>query len=200
MIRDLEPLPDRDASETEAGWMGTPVPILQRRWEMATLLRLYDTHRPLRVLEIGTFYGGTLYHWLQCGQPGAIVVSVDSYAVGVDNRPLYGAWAAPEVSSIALCGDSRDGGIIADVTAFGPFDWITIDAGHYAHEVAADWAAYAPLCAPGGIIALHDIIPAAVDWIQVDQVWRQIQQAGEITQELIADPTAAWGGWGIVYR
>ncbi|HEU5087771.1 MAG TPA: class I SAM-dependent methyltransferase, partial [Roseiflexaceae bacterium] len=86
------------------------------------------------------------------------------------------------------------------VAALGPFDWIVIDAGHYAHEVQADWERYAPMAAPGGVIALHDILPAAVDWIQVDQVWATIQAEGYVTQELIASRTVDWGGWGLVYR
>lgn len=177
----------------------TPVPIFQREWEFAQLLAIYQQRQPRRVLEVGTFHGGTLYHWLRLAAPGAVVVSVDSYREQVDNRPLYAGWTPAGVALHALMGDSRDPATIAQVASFGPYDWIFIDAGHYEAEVQADWDSYAPLAAPGGVVALHDICPSPHDWIQVDRVWRRIQAQGYVTQELVCAYGLDWSGIGVVF-
>jgi predicted O-methyltransferase YrrM len=75
---------------------------------------------------------------------------------------------------------------------------VFIDADHGEAAVRADWAAYAPLCAPGGVVVLHDINPRP-DY-GVSALWRDLQAAGEVTQEINA--RAGWPhpcGLGIVY-
>lgn len=193
------PIAERDTAYYHS--TPTPVPIFQREWEWATLLGLYRQRQPRRVLEIGTYHGGTLFHWLKLAALGTTVVSVDSYAVqGVDNRAEYPGWTPRGVTLAALAGDSRNPGVIQQVESYGPFDWIAIDAGHFEDEVQADWDHYAPMCAPGGIIALHDIQPSPHDWLKVDRVWAKIRQSGELTQEIVCDASLDWGGWGVVYR
>lgn len=177
-----------------------PVPILQREWEFETLLHIYSDKKPKRVLEIGTYHGGTLYHWLTT-HPPELVVAVDSYQTGVDNRGLFRDWAVDAGSQLVIVqGDSMSQDTISAVAENAPFDWVWIDAGHYEHEAQADWSNYGTLCAPGGNVCLHDILthpshPA----IEVEPVWRRIQQAGHLTRELVADPSAEWGGIGVVY-
>lgn len=177
----------------------TPVPIFQREWEFTHALALYAARSPMRVLEIGTFYGGTLYHWLRLARPGAHVVSVDSYAAGVDNRHLYADWTPEGVQLTVLAGDSRDRAIVTRAREHGPYDWIFIDAGHRYEEVLDDWMNYRPMAATGGIVALHDIMPSPHDWLQVDRLWEEIQHQGYITQELVCDPVTDWSGIGLVY-
>ncbi len=179
----------------------TPVPIFQREWEFARALELYDRQKPQRVLEVGTFHGGTLYHWMRHAALGATIVSVDSYRANVDNRHLYQEWAPRGLGLTihAIEGNSRDPGIVAQVAALGPYDWIFIDADHLEMAVQADWDNYRPLAAPGAIVALHDIMPADVDWIQVAPVWRRIQAQGYLTQELVCADDLDWSGIGVVY-
>ena len=177
-----------------------PVPILQREWEFDTLLHIYADKKPKRVLEIGTYHGGTLFHWLTTHAPD-VIVAVDSYRTGVDNRGLFREWATEAGSQLVIVqGDSISADTIAAVAEHAPFDWVWIDAGHFEHEAQADWDNYGSLCAPGGIICLHDILthpshPA----IEVEPVWRRIQISGYLTRELVADPSAEWGGIGVVY-
>ncbi len=156
----------------------TPVPIFQREWEWQQALALYAERKPMRICEVGSYHGGTLYHWLRCAAPGAVVVSIDSYAAGVDNRVHYADWTPPGVALHVLAGDSRDAAIIKRTRALGPFDWIFIDAGHLESEVTADWENYGPLCAPGGVVLFHDICETHVDWIQVSRLWRKIRALG----------------------
>ena len=183
----------------------TPVPIFQDQYEWQQLLALYARAAPARVLEIGTYHGGTLYHLLRRAGPGAVVVSVDSYTAGVDNRALYPDWTPEGVTLHAIVGDSRASGTVARVAALGPYDFVWIDAGHYAVEVADDWRHYGALAAPGAIVAFHDIITHA-SWpsIEVEQVWRRIQRQGYVTQELVWSTGVppndqGWGGIGVVY-
>lgn len=42
-----------------------PVPILQEPWEFEKLVEKFKDHAPKKVLEIGSFYGGTLWYWSQ---------------------------------------------------------------------------------------------------------------------------------------
>ncbi len=179
----------------------SPVPIFQWHTEFDRLLDIYRHLEPLAVLEIGTFYGGTLYHWLRNASPGACIVTVDSYAVGVDNRHLYPDWVPDGVQLEAIQGDSREPSTVEQVAPFGPFDFIWIDAGHYYREVAEDWRNYRPLGSASGIIAFHDILPPteAHPEIEVDRLWQEIQRDGYVTQEIIENPDAEWGGIGVVW-
>jgi len=93
----------------------SPVPILQNSVEFAAMLDLYRAAAPKRVLEIGTYHGGTLYHWLQNATDGATIVTVDSYRTGVDNRDLYPHWTPDGVTLHVIDGDSRDPNTVAQV-------------------------------------------------------------------------------------
>jgi predicted O-methyltransferase YrrM len=177
----------------------TPVPILQHEQEFAQLLDVYRELEPRRVLEVGTFHGGTLYHWLTNAPDGATVVTVDNYAAGVDNRHLYGGWTPEGVSLQVIAGKSAAESTVAQAKAWAPYDFIFIDAGHYYTEVKADWEAYLPLAQKGAVIALHDILthPAHPE-IEVGRLWAELNAAGLDTEEIVADPEADWGGIGVV--
>lgn len=151
-----------------------PVHIAQDPAELEPLLELYRERRPSRVLEVGTFHGGTLYHWLRNAPPGALVVSVDRYDL-VDNSESYGAWAADGVEWAVIRGDSHDPLTVAQAERLGPFEWIYIDAGHLEWEVRADWHAYRPLAASSAVVAFHDVHPSADPSIHVDPLWAELR-------------------------
>ncbi len=176
----------------------TPVPIFQWQPEFEALLDLYRDRKPKRVLEIGTYHGGTLYHWLRNAPKGATIVSLDSYAVGVDNRHLYDEWNVNDTRLVVLEGDSSKGKTVGAVEPYAPFDWVFIDAGHYYHEVKADWDNYRPLVQDGGLVCFHDILPPnhIHPEIEVAQLWEEIKQDYE-TLEIVADRDAYWGGIGV---
>lgn len=177
----------------------TPVPIFQWEAEFEPVLELYRRLAPESVLEVGTYHGGTLYHWLTNAAPRAHIVSLDSYAVGVDNREKYWEWKRADVELIVLQADSREPEAIETVREHGPFDWIFIDAGHYYHEVRADWDNYRPMAAENAVVLFHDILPPtqAHPEIEVAQLWDEIR-AEHMTLEVVADRGAEWGGIGIV--
>jgi predicted O-methyltransferase YrrM len=175
----------------------TPVPILQWAREFTVLLEVYRRLKPKRVLEVGTYHGGTLYHWLQNARAGTMIVSLDSYVTGVDNRHLYDEWAPPKVALEVLEADSHASATVETVKALGPYDWLFIDAGHYLSEVTQDWNLYRPLVKKGGIACLHDILlHKAHPEIEVAHLWAQIKQE-HLTFEIVDNPKAEWGGIGV---
>ncbi len=175
-----------------------PVPILQGESEFSALLEIFRRHNPLRVLEIGTYHGGTLYHWLQNTDSLTRIVSLDSYAVGVDNRRLYDEWNVDGADLIVMEGNSHLSTTVEKVRRHGPYDFVAIDAGHFYKEVKQDWDNYLPMVKPGGMICLHDILTHPV-WpsIEVGQLWAEIKK-DYLTFEIVADRDAEWGGWGCV--
>lgn len=214
-----EPAETRDLTER---WPECPVPIIQRKWEFMKLLDLYRTRQPLKVLEVGTGYGGTLYYWLKEAAPESIVVAVDSYSKNEwygsdkDNRKLYDEWVSQSKVGMltVVAGNCQDPEILAQVNQQGPYDWIFIDAGHKTWETLLDWNNYKEMVAPGGLMAFHDIISYYEDEItkevlcDVPSAWEQIRAEGYLTQELIAMPRKEWytsnghndwSGIGIVY-
>lgn len=182
---------------------GPPAPVAVFQWaaEFTELLALYKERAPMRVLEVGTYHGGTLYHWLTHAPKGAKVVSLDSYAVGVDNRDQYPRWCPKGVKLVALEGDSSLAETAAKVKRHGPFDWVWIDAGHRYEEVRRDWELYGPMCRTGGVVCFHDILPASRHHpeIEVSRLWDELKAEHE-TREIVADWGAQWGGIGVLYR
>ncbi len=176
-----------------------PVPILQWQKEFEVLLEVYRRLKPSNVLEIGTYHGGTLFHWLQnTERPGAKIVTVDSYAVGVDNRHLYDDWNTNDTVLTAAIGDSHDKRIIDKIRVLGPYDFVFIDAGHYYKEVKLDWENYRSMVRPGGLMCFHDILThPAWPSIEVGRLWDEIKQ-DHLTFEIVADRDAEWGGIGVV--
>lgn len=177
----------------------TPVPIFQWEKEFRVALELYRRVQPESVLEIGTYHGGTLFHWLQNATAGTRVVSVDSYAVGVDNRHLYDDWVPQTVKLEVIVGNSHAEGTVSAVEEFAPYDWAHIDAGHYYHEVQADWNLYRPMMEPGAVVLFHDILPPTPQHpeIEVAQLWAEIKDEYPCL-EIVADQEAEWGGIGVV--
>src|SRR5262245_24442513 len=117
----------------------TPVPIGQDEAEFAQLLDLYKERQPRRVLEVGTWHGGTLYHWLVNAAPNAVVVAVDDRHF---NAPIYPTWVPPGVELVTIRGNSTDPDVILNVWRHGPYDFTFIDADHHDEMVRADWKNY----------------------------------------------------------
>jgi len=169
-----------------------PVPIIQREEEFSQLLDLYRERQPMRVLEVGTYLGGTLFHWLQNAPIGAVVISVDL----LDNSHLFPGWCAEGVRCEAICGNSNEPETAAQAAEYAPFDWIFIDAGHFEHEVRADWALYGPLAAAGAVVSFHDIVAyPELPRVQVAPLWAELKERYE-TMEFCVE---GGGGIGVLF-
>ncbi len=81
------------AEQQEGYGPPTPVPIFQWEKEFEVLLELYRRLAPWRVLEVGTYHGGTLYHWLRNASPGTTTRSISDTGTGMPSTgsriPMY---------------------------------------------------------------------------------------------------------------
>lgn len=182
------------------------VPTAQIDWELYELIAIYDSLHPLAVLEIGSQYGGTLWHWITGCESGALIGNIDIFQnmEGEEARRVLRTWR--EWASMNDCdyqpfiGRSDDPDIVRHVRAFFPdgLDFLFIDACHTYEGAKYDFETYGPLVNDGGIIALHDLItPEFSPHIQVKRLWDEIRRAGYKARELHAG--ADFGGIGIVY-
>lgn len=180
---------------------------MQNSAEMEALLDLYRERKPKRVLEIGTSFGGTLYHWLQNAEPGTLVVSVDSHVDGINNQGLYQEWVPPGVKLCVIGGDSRAPETVEMVRGLGPYGWCFIDGDHSYEGVRDDWLHYGPMMEGRGVLCLHDIL---AEHVGVPRLWRAISGRYPRTREIVGphepgspewglEPDTPWGGIGLVY-
>ncbi len=179
-----------------------PVSWFQDPAEFGELLALFRSIAPRRVLEIGTFYGGTLWQWIDNLQPGAFVVSVDLVVPESDPRhqdilharSLWQGWASGRrVQLIAMHADSTDPKTVKVVGDYAPYDFIFVDGGHEYQAVAADFRNYFPYLRQGGIMAFHDIAHQD-EGVEVDRFWHELKLSGVYNLgEIVACP----GTWGI---
>lgn len=182
-----------------------PVPVVQDPVELERLLEHVRALKPERILEIGSLYGGTLWHWMEACT-GATVVSLDLVthtsthprAKIVEARSQWEAWArdffcrlhfyvAPSESEIA----------IEKTRAHGPYDFIFVDGGHAYDQVKADFENYWPMLRPGGLMAFHDIVYVPGSTIEVGLLWQEIR--GQYVTEELAEHTDCYG-IGLVWK
>lgn len=180
------------------------VTTAQIGWELMELVKIYDRLAPMNVLEIGSQFGGTLHYWLTGAEEGAKVANIDILQnMGEADKArlpdTWRSWCPYGVAYKSFIGRSDDKDIFEGVRSFMPVvDFLFIDACHTYEGAKADFELYGPLVRKGGIIALHDLVtPSFSPHIQVWHLWRDIQAAGYVTQELRAG--ADYGGIGVVY-
>ena len=183
----------------------------QRAWEFEELIKIYEKLAPSRVLEIGSWYGGTLHEWIRRIQPNGVIVNIDNMLdvpEGVREETLqrWISWTPPSVTYHPLIGDSTDSKICQQAHDLlgGKIDFLFIAGDHSYQGVKSDFNMYGPLVRKGGVIALHDITKLTagnattpVTGLAVLQLWRDIQEAGYVTQELRINLNTC--GIGVVY-
>ncbi len=145
------------------------VEAFQNQWELEQMLAIVERLKPASVLEVGSMWGGTLWHWLQFGGK---VVSVD------DEMRRAGEWA--DWADVAgaelhlLQGMSQDPAIVEQAFELGPYEFIFIDGDHTYGSVRADWENYREMVAPGGVFAFHDTQHIGDPTYGVEQLWNEI--------------------------
>jgi len=145
------------------------VETFQAEFELDQLVALFERLAPSRVLEIGCWHGGTLWHWLQ--QPDATVVAIDDQMRASDD---WEGWALEAGSTLhALHGSSHDAAVIEAAAELGPYEFVFIDADHTYQAVKADWENYRPLAAAGGLVAFHDVVERP--GYGVSELWGEIK-------------------------
>lgn len=176
-----------------AGLTECPVSILQDADEWLAFYNwVAHAVRPRRILEIGSFFGGSLWYWSRLPQRPERIVSVDlpigprdkRYQQMVTSRALWPGWL-DGVDFHDFTTSSREPGTLAAVSALGPFDLVFIDGDHTSDGVRADWQAYGHL---GAWAVFHDShgIP------EVARVVNEVRVEGFLTIDFVRP-----GGWGL---
>ncbi len=172
------------------------VETFQTPFELDQMLALFDRKDPARVLEIGSWQGGTLWHWLQTADH---VVAIDD---AMRFAPQWNQWAEDAGADLQLLlGRSQDPDVVVQVFEHGPYGWVLIDGDHTYEAVKADWDNYSRMVEPGGIVCFHDILPRHS--YGVAELWAEIKtKVGRQTVEIVetSDPDdPRWGGIGVVF-
>jgi predicted O-methyltransferase YrrM len=140
---------------------------LQNRFEMLTLFERVAERRPRVIVEIGTAAGGMFYGFAQLAHREATLVSID-----LPGGPFGGGNTERESRLFrSFLGPRQVGHFIRDrsfhwstrrdlerILAGRQIDLLFIDGDHSYGGVVADFTMYSPLVAPGGMIAMHDIV------------------------------------------
>jgi predicted O-methyltransferase YrrM len=122
---------------------------LQDEWEFAMLLQVVQTHHPAKMLEIGSYTGGSLYGW-RTALPDCHV-----FAVTLGEAHQFHSWGASVIFGDSTHPDTQTK--VWEATA-GVVDFVFIDGGHDDATAAADFEMALKLtCQSRGMIGVHDI-------------------------------------------
>lgn len=111
------------------------------------------TDRPIRMLEIGVFHGGSLEMWRDYIHPESVIV-------GIDIDPATGQFDDPARQIHVRIGGQQDVAFLRSVLdEFGPFDVILDDGSHVpSHMVASFQYLFSEGLKPGGVYLVEDIL------------------------------------------
>lgn len=118
---------------------------------------IYERHfgrfreRPIRMLEIGVFRGGSLRMWKQYFHP-------DSTVVGIDIDQSCQAHEIAEQNVYVRIGSQADPNFLTEINGeFGPFDIILDDGSHKTHhQIISFGALFRPALKDGGCYMVED--------------------------------------------
>jgi hypothetical protein len=177
----------------------------QTESEFNELLALYKSlPQRRRVLEIGSMMGDTLKQWMNYGDAGMSLISIDKIVPPGDSRyraqmQAHEDWfklAAEEAAKLVVIDHfSQSPDTIAKVKSElggGALDFLFIDGGHDYETVKADYMNYAPLVRSGGTIAFHDIQGIA----DVNRFWQEVKAESE-KRKAETSEICHPNGWGI---
>lgn len=142
---------------------GTPVWAMQNQFEFELFYSWIRNRRPERVLEIGSFCGGTLWKWAQLPSVTHLT-SIDlpvpeghkEYDRVRQARSEWPHWFA-HLEFQDIVGDSKDDDVWSQLTT--TFDLIFIDGDHTYEGVRNDWLrSYFFGSGSGAVVAFHDTV------------------------------------------
>jgi predicted O-methyltransferase YrrM len=182
----------------------------QKPMELAQLLVLVSQLRPAVVCEIGTAAGGNLLLFGRCADSAALIISID-LGYSPSQLSAYPHLAQAGQRMVCLCADSHDPRTVARVNRLlgsRPIDFLFIDGDHSLQGVRRDYEFFAPLVRPGGLVALHDIvpdsrlrtgIPSGANVGEVPLFWAELKAKSGDWQEIVDDPEQDGYGIGVVH-
>jgi len=195
--------------------------------EFLKLLEIYKNLKPKRVLEIGTFVGGTLFCFTKLAQDDAIIISIDlpfgkvfnasiNQNIGNTKIDIY----ITKVFEHFIFGNQRlyllrqssnDENTVQKlkrVLGNNKLDFIFIDGDHSYDAVKKDFELYYQFIDEGGVIAFHDISEymqktvGDLSKLGVHKFWNELKSSKEKYnfkeyQEILASNYSF--GIGIIY-
>ncbi|MGB1288289.1 MAG: class I SAM-dependent methyltransferase [Aggregatilineales bacterium] len=184
----------------------------QNLWEISELYARVRALQPRIIMEIGTRDGGTLFLWSRSSPDLKLLISVDlpggihggGYPAAREKFYQLFVQHQPDCQLELLRRDSQQDATrkeVEDLLQGQKIDFLFIDGDHRDAGVRRDYALYADLVRPGGLIAFHDIYPNTHDpSIQVNQLWDDIREAEPQTEEIRHEPYTGRYGIGIVTK
>jgi predicted O-methyltransferase YrrM len=175
---------------------------MQKPDELTALCEMLAARRPEHLLEIGTAHGGTLFVLTRLASPHATIISVDLTGGRLGEGPtralIFKRFARRRQRLYLLLGDSHSAETlnrVKDILKQQALDFLFIDGDHSYEGVKRDFELYGPLVRKGGIVAFHDIVDGAPEFVGgVPAFWREIRPRYRHA-EIIENPRQ--GGWGI---
>ena len=170
-----------------------PLPLLQDYNELEKFINICNSKGVKSVLEIGSFYGGTLWCWLKSFNELKDITCIDMPVPSSDSRyekmmESRNQWKIifKDINFTNIQGDSTSSDIINKIN--GKFDLLFIDGGHDYQTVKNDYENYNKFVNEGGIIAFHDAIGLG----DVNRFWNEIKR-GKSYIEICNNNTVGWG-------
>ncbi len=148
-----------------------PPEVGQVQEELDQARSLYIDRAPKTVLEIGCYYGGTLFEWLTCGEPEKVVAVDPNHR----SKDLYEGWTREGTELIVVENITEASQDV--IREHGPYDWVFIDGDHSEAGVRLDVATTKPLISKGGLMLIHDVSwggPAQSQTLPMRQVYSEL--------------------------
>jgi predicted O-methyltransferase YrrM len=174
-------------------FLGFGVAPMQMEDELTRFMEIVGEHRPTRILEIGTARGGSFFLLCRMCAEDGLLISVDlpegQFGGGYPSwkLPLYRSFARGRQKLHLIRGDSHAPETLRAVKAAvgdEPLDVLFIDGDHSYAGVSRDFQDYGPLVRPGGIIAMHDVVPGPAENVGgAPEFWNEI--AGRFDSRVI---------------
>ena len=133
----------------------------QKRAEILALLEALRAERPVRLCEIGTSFGGTLFLLSRVAAPNARILSLDLNYTKTQ-LAVFPVLIGARQRITCLARDSHSQDTLQEVKdwlAGEKFDFLFIDGDHSFDGAKSDVEMYCPLVKSGGLVAMHDIQP-----------------------------------------
>jgi len=184
---------------------GEEIQIGQLETEILGLVNILNKNPPERVLDIGTFNGGTLYMWTTVAKKKATIVSIElpnGYPESL--LPAMFSYGKSKKQKIHLIEtnshENTSKRIVNLIFDRKPIDFLFIDGDHSYEGVKKDFELYSPLVRKGGIIALHDICPFMASSYEygVSKLWKELKKKYKY-KELIQYNNQQGYGIGVLF-